>query len=402
MDTTETLHLPVPHPPVFADHARPAATTRRPVDTAPIWLHPLIRLLVLDEHGAMPRAVQAQVGFGALLLAIQFCLDVLAWCIGLKWVFVPAIGPAGWLLVVAFAVLLASIIAIFERFVLTADLGRGPKGLFQPGIIVRVLVVVLFASVTSVPVELMVFHDVVQGRIDADRQAQREGARQVLRGDHQKSLAALEEEEAGARKRLQAEIPPVVEELPDLARFEAREQKLEDELEATRVRLREEELGYGATAGKGPRWNRANVKRQAVEEQLAKLRADRDVEVREKRESNRKAQEARAERFSAELVKLSTRFDARRQPLQDRLAGVDALGDDELQLATRRTFDVPDGFARRWKELQQLEEETPAFAWTKWAVRLLFISFGLLVLTTKALFSPSTRAYYARASILED
>ena len=58
-------------------------------------------------------------------------------------------------------------------------------------------------------------------------------------------------------------------------------------------------------------------------------------------------------------------------------------------------FSVVDGFARRWKLLNDLEKEEPLFGWTKWGVRALFVAFGLLVLTTKALFNRPTKAYYA-------
>ena len=47
------------------------------------------------------------------------------------------------------------------------------------------------------------------------------------------------------------------------------------------------------------------------------------------------------------------------------------------------------------EELNDLEKEDPIFNVTKWAVRIVFIAFGLLVLTTKALFNRQTKAYYA-------
>jgi len=80
---------------------------------------------------------------------------------------------------------------------------------------------------------------------------------------------------------------------------------------------------------------------------------------------------------------------------------VDRMTDTDLSKATRREFVVVDGFARRYKILDDLEKEDAMYATTKHAVRVLFVAFGLLVLTTKALFNRPTRAYYAGRDPLE-
>ena len=133
-----------------------------------IWLRPLIRLFLLDEHGPMPRTVAAQVGFAAVLMLLQTAVDMLAWTLGLRWVFVDALGPGGWALTIAFAGLISVIILIFERFVVTAAIPLDKSPLSSKGTLIRIAVVLAFAMVTAIPVEMMMFHDVIQGRIGGE------------------------------------------------------------------------------------------------------------------------------------------------------------------------------------------------------------------------------------------
>jgi hypothetical protein len=384
--------------------ARTAARAQAWSRYEPIWIYPLVRALVLDEHGPMPRTVQAQVGFGALLIGVQFCLDMLAWTMGLRWVFVNAMGWGGWALVFLFAGLFAGIIAIFERYVLTAALGQSRLPVvLRPAILVRIAVVVLFAFVTSVPVEMLIFNDVVQGQINGQVQGNREAARAALRGDIQKELDALQDEEGKARKRVKEETPPLNLEDVTTTRFDGEEKRVREAIAQVLIDQREEKVGIrSGRIGEGRLWHRLRIQREQLEKSLADLVKSKDEELEKKRSANRKMQAEAADRHFKALQEVSVRFDARRQLMIKRLNAVDDLADDELARVTRRTFRVPDGFARRWQILQEAEDATPLFGWTKWAIRAIFISFGLLVLTTKALFNPTTRAYYDRGLDAED
>jgi hypothetical protein len=364
---------------------------------APTWLHPLIKLLVLDEHGPMPRTVQAQVGFGVLLMGVQFCLDMLAWTLGFRWVFVNAMGWPGWILAVLFAFLIAGIIVIFERFVLTADVYGSKVPLFlNPAILMRVAVVVLFASVTAIPVELMVFHDVIQGRLNGELQGVREGARQQLRGDIRKDIDDVAGEEGKARTRLKEETPAVKLENLDVPQHDARIAEVAKQYNGVMAELTQEEKGWrSGRAGKGPKWFRLNDEKLGLEREMAEAKAARQAELDRRSESNRKAEEVSSKRHFDELTKISDRYDPRKRELEKKLRDVDRMTDDELKRATKREFAVVDGFSRRWKIMNDLEKEDPLFNLTKWAVRGLFVAFGLLVLTTKALFNRPTKAYYA-------
>lgn len=361
------------------------------------WLHPLIRLLVLDEHGPMPRTVQAQVGFGVLLMFVQFCIDMLAWTLGFRWVFVNAMGWPGWILAVVFAFLIASIIVIFERFVLTADVysSKFPL-LLNPAILMRIAVVVLFATVTAIPVEMLVFNDVIQGRLNGELQGVREQARQQLRTDIRKDIDDVATEEGKARTRLKEEVPPIKLEGLELPQFDKRLAELTKTYGDVTAELTQEEKGWrSGQAGKGPKWYRLNDQKLSLEREIAEAKAARQAELDRKSEGNRRGEEEAAKRHFNELAKISDRYDPRKRELEKKLRDVDRMTDDELRRATKREFSVVDGFARRWKLLNDLEKEEPLFGWTKWGVRALFIAFGLLVLTTKALFNRPTKAYYA-------
>ncbi len=361
------------------------------------WLHPLIRLLVLDEHGPMPRTVQAQVGFGVLLMMVQFCLDMLAWTLGFRWVFVNAMGWPGWILAVGFAFLIASIILIFERFVLTADVYSSKLPLLlNPAILMRIAVVVLFATVTAIPVEMLVFNDVIQGRLNGELQGVREQARQQLRTDIRKDIDDVANEEGKARTRLKEEVPPIKLEGLELPQFDKKLAELTKTYGDVTAELTQEEKGWrSGQAGKGPKWYRLNDQKLALEREIADAKAARQAELDRKSEGNRRGEEEAAKRHFNELAKISDRYDPRKRELEKKLRDVDRMTDDELRRATKREFSVVDGFARRWKLLNDLEKEEPLFGWTKWGVRALFVAFGLLVLTTKALFNRPTKAYYA-------
>ncbi len=363
----------------------------------PTWLQPVIRALILDEHGPMPRTVQAQVGFGVVLMGVQFCLDMLAWILGFRWVFVNAMGPAGWILAVLFALLISSIIAIFERFVLTADVyGRKLPLFLNPAILMRVAVVILFASVTSIPVEMLVFHDVIQGRLNGELQGVREGARQQLRTDFKQDMDGIAGEEGVARKRVKDETPPIPLESLATPELDEKLKTLQSQLNRTSIDLREEDAGWrSGKKGKGRQYLRLQDEKSQLETAIADTKIARQTEIDKRAELNRKATATSAEMHFKELSRISDRYEPHKRDLEKKLRQVDTMSDDELKRATRREFAVVDGFARRWKIMNDLEREDPIFGMTKWAVRTLFVAFGLLVLTTKALFNRPTKAYFA-------
>ncbi len=365
---------------------------------AQTWLYGIIRLLILDEHGPMPRTVQAQVGFAAMLMFVQFCIDMLAWILGFRWVFVNAMGPAGWILAVLFAFLVSSIIVIFERFVITADVqNRKLPLMLNPAILMRIGVVILFASVTAIPVEMLVFNDVIQGRLNGELQGIREQARQQMRTDFHKDIEELDREEGSSRKRVKDETPEV--RLSELTtpQLDDKIKALQVQLDKTTTDLQLEERGWrdGHRSGHGPEWLRLNTARETLQKQLAETKAQRQSDIDSRSEGNRKSESAAADRHFQELTKISERYEPRKRELEAKLRDVDRMSDADLSKATRREFAVVDGFARRWKIVNDLEKEDQMYAITKYAVRVLFVAFGLLVLTTKALFNRPTKAYFA-------
>ena len=369
----------------------------------PTWLQPLIKLMILDEHGPMPRTVQAQVGFAAMLMGVQFCMDFLAWTLGFRWVFVNAMGPGGWVLTFLFAFLISGIILIFERFVVTADVeNRTTHLLLSPAILMRVLVVIVFATVTAIPVELLVFNDVIQGRLNGEVQGIREAARQQLRGDFKKDIEDLETEEGVSRKRLKDEAPSAKLEEVATPKLDAQLKELQTRIETVAIDLRQEEKGWrSGEVGKGPQWWRLHDQKEALEGQLEEVKAQRKQELERLTATNRAAESSGADRHFQELQHISDRYEPRKRELEKKLREIDRMSDDDLKRATKKEFAVVDGFARRWKIMNDLEKEDPLYAMAKYAVRVLFVSFGLLVLTTKALFNKPTKLYFAGRDPLE-
>lgn len=398
---------------------------------APVWLRPLIRVLLLDEHGPMPRTVAAQVGFAAVLMMLQAAVDMLAWTLGLRWVFVDALGPGGWALTIGFAALISLIILIFERFVVTAAVPLDKSPFSNKGTLVRIAVVLAFAMVTAIPVEMMVFHDVIQGRIGSEIESRRISARSQLLGEIDKSQKSLAEEERAARQSVKLELPePKTEKvdtseldaqilgekgkLPRLERYVERDKSRADRFESRRVRAK---IRLDALADDAPAATRRRLQSayssEARRAQSAASRAAAAADalagqqrtiaaLEEERTRKQGAVEAENERLRKEatdehqrtLAGISERYTGRRDALEKRRAEVEAMTDLQLAAATKRTFQPPDGFARRWQIMNQLEEEDELFGWTKWAVRVLFVGLSLLVLASKSFFHRRTRAYY--------
>ena len=396
-----------------------------------IWLRPLIRLFLLDEHGPMPRTVAAQVGFAAVLMLLQTAVDMLAWTLGLRWVFVDALGPGGWALTIGFAALISLIILIFERFVVTAAVPLDKSPLSSKGTLIRIAVVLAFAMVTAIPVEMMMFHDVIQGRIGGEVESRRVEARTQLLAEVDAAAKTLTTDELAARQSVKLELPEVKAEkvdtsdldakivaakaeLPGLekaetkadglaSRAEARAAKAKARLEsspsdtpASTLRARERALAQAKTQAT---WLRSRAD-QAKDAHTAKQRAIADLEVERKARqesvdaSNEKVRKDATDEHQKTLSTISDRFAERRAKLEERRAEIEAMTDVQLAAATKRTFQPPDGFARRWQLMNQLEEEDGLFAMTKWAVRVLFVGLSLLVLTSKSFFHRRTRAYY--------
>ncbi len=398
---------------------------------APIWLRPLIRLLLLDEHGPMPRTVAAQVGFAAVLMVLQAGVDMLAWTLGLRWVFVDALGPGGWALTIGFAGLISAIILIFERFVITAAVPMEKSPLTNKGTLIRIAVVLAFAMVTAIPVEMMIFHDVIQGRIGGEVEGRRVEARGQLLGEVDGAEKALAEEERAARQSVKLELPEVVSEkvdtgdidkqivaqkatLPTLEKAAARAvaqakaadgrlQRAKARQEATladapaSIRRARQLAVDQARASANAMTQRADAAKDALavrQRQITDLDSERSgKQTAVDSENERKRKEA-TEEHQKSLSAISDRFKERRIKLDARRAEVEAMTDVQLAAATKRTFQPPDGFARRWQLMHQLEQEDELFGWTKWAVRVLFVGLSLLVLASKSFFHRRTRAYY--------
>lgn len=396
-----------------------------------IWLRPLIRLFLLDEHGPMPRTVAAQVGFAAVLMLLQTAVDMLAWTLGLRWVFVDALGPGGWALTIAFAGLISVIILIFERFVVTAAIPLDKSPLSSKGTLIRIAVVLAFAMVTAIPVEMMMFHDVIQGRIGGEIESRRIEARTQLLAEIEAASKTLTTDELASRQSVKLELPEVKSEKVDTSdldakivaakaelpalekaeakadsaagRAEARLSRAKARLEtspadtpASTLRARERAVAQAKTQAS---WLRSRAD-QAKDAHTGKERAiaDLDVERKARQEavdaSNEKVRKDATDEHQKTLATISDRYTDRRAKLEERRVEVEAMTDVQLAAATKRTFQPPDGFARRWQLMNQLEEEDPLFAMTKWAVRVLFVGLSLLVLTSKSFFHRRTRAYY--------
>jgi hypothetical protein len=83
--------------------------------------------------------------------------------------------------------------------------------------------------------------------------------------------------------------------------------------------------------------------------------------------------------------------------LQDRNA-IESIPVPELAAKAKVNIDVANGFSARARVLSHLAEKESTIGWGIWAVRLVMVLFGLLVLMQKATFSTETKAYFSASA----
>lgn len=391
--------LPDPEkPPALRLAEAPQPETTDP-DATP--LDRVIGLLVLDvygrEKGRMPRRVRADVGFAAMLIAVQMSLDLLAWFLGMKLVFVPGFGPAiGFPLALLFAVFFASTIAIFERSVLTADLGFG--SVFRSATLwFRVAFVVGASFLTAVPLELFLFNDEIQHVLDADRGSQVGHAQDVLRGNVDGLIHQLDQKLDADLKRLEEQFAPLRAYVPATSTsVSPRLGTVERQIERVMGDMqREEEGSRSGHGGKGRRYKSLEGQLATLNRQLDLLTPTHNAELAELRKEARSHAESGELAYQQAIGTLRSDHEKARARLLDERAAIEKLPALELSRRARVPIDVADGFAARSRILSVLSETQPTVEWGVWGLRGVMVLFGLLVLVQKATFSTETKAYFS-------
>ncbi len=354
-------------------------------------------LNVYGSHGRMTRRVRSEVAFAGVLILIQAAIDLLAWFLGLRLVFVNGFGPVtGYPLALTFAGLFAATIAIFERSVLTADVNLG--GLFrQPAVYFRMGFVLLASLVTAVPLELFLFQDEIQKVLDRQRGAQVSKAQDLLRGNVDTLIVGVDAALDGDLKRLEAQFAPLRSyELPTVTSVSARLAAVEKQMEhVTGLMQQEDEGRRSGQAGRGKRYKSLTGQLETLNAQLDKLTVTHNAELKQVREDAQTRAAAGEKAFQDAVAGRKAQHEKERQALLAQRGEIETLPIPVLAARARVDIDVADGFSARVRILHQLAAQEPTVEWGIWALRLTMVLFGLLVLIQKATFSTETKAYFS-------
>jgi hypothetical protein len=354
-------------------------------------------LNVYGFRGQMSRRVRADVAFAGLLIIIQACIDVLAWFLGMKLVFVPGFGPAvGYPLALVFAVLFAATIAIFERSVLTADVNL--RGLItNPALWFRMIFVLLASLVTAVPLELFLFSDEINRVIATDRANQVAHAQDLLRQNADSLLAALDNKLDKDLGRLEAQYAPLRKyEPPTTSSVTPRIEVLEKQIEKVTGEMQREDEGVRSGAsGRGKRYKSLQGQLETLNNQLALLTTTHNAELVDLRKEARSRAEAGELAYQQAVNTLHAEHEKQRAALLTQRDEIEGLPVPVLAAKARVNIDVAEGFSARVRILHSLAKQEYTVQWGIWALRLVMVLFGLLVLIQKATFSTETRAYFS-------
>jgi hypothetical protein len=398
-----------PRPPlkVVDDGPAPTSASRANAPVASVvvdedrtWMDRVLEVGLLNvygSHGEMSRRVRADVAFAALLIVIQGCIDLLAWFLGMKLVFVNGFGPfIGFPLAFVFALLFASTIAIFERSVLVADVNL--KGVWRNSAIwFRIAFVLLASLVTAVPLELFLFNDEIAGVLGRQRGAQVTHARDVLRENVDALMKQNDEKLDRDLVRLEAQFAPLrAYDPPTTSSVSPRIDVLERSITGVTAEMqREEEGSRSGSSGRGRRFRSLQGQLDTLNRQLELLTTTHNAELADLRKEARARAEAGETAYRDAVVVVRGAHEKERGALLAQRTAIDELPIDVLAARARVTIDVPDGFSARVRILHNLADKEETVRWGIHALRLVMVLFGLLVLIQKATFSTETKAYFS-------
>jgi hypothetical protein len=389
-----------------ADQPRPPLKLAEPPPTPPPQdpdATPLDRLLnvgllaVYGLRGEMTRRVRSEVAFAGMLILIQGCVDLLAWYLGLRLVFVSGFGPLlGEPLAFTFALLFSATIAIFERSVLTADVDM--RGMLRsPATYFRMLFVLLACTVTAVPLELFLFRDDIDGVINGERAARVERAQGILKADVDARLAALDAQLDRDLKRTEEQYAPLRTYVPpQVTSVSPRLDALMAQLTAVTGLMQQEDEGRrSGRGGRGPRWRSLKGQQEELEAQRVRVYAEHLAELVELRKEAAARASAGEATYKDAVATLRATVDKDRAALAAERVAIEELPPDTLARRARVSTAVPEGFSARVRVLSSLADREEVVNLGIWALRFVMILFGLLVLIQKATFSTETRAYFS-------
>jgi len=280
--------------------------------------------------------------------------------------------------------------------VLTADVGL--RGLLRNGAIYFRMVFVLLASlVTAVPLELFLFADEINSVIERDRSAQVGHARDLLRANVDALLAAHDGKLDKDLARLELQFAPLRSyDAPATSSVSPRLAALERQIEkATDAMQQEEEGNRSGASGRGKRYKSLEGKLETLNRQLALIQAQHDKELLDLRKDAQDRHHAGETAFQQALTTVRAEHEKGRAALLVNRSDIDLLEERTLAARARVTIDVPEGFSARVRILHALAAKEETVEWGIWALRLVMVLFGLLVLIQKATFSTETKAYFS-------
>lgn len=345
---------------------------------------------VYGESGLTTATRRWFVSFG-LALACQYVIDVWLWHGAMSYTGMTAFA-------IVFGFVVATVILLFDRSILVADLSRSRTVWLPIG--GRLMFIFVLALISTVPLQLQVFRTEIDNRIATLEAALRDRilakAKAEIEGAYlgeSGAITLLLKERGEIEEKTKAEREPQLTAL--LGSQGSARTFHEEEIQRTSGALQNEVAGVeGAgltgTAGEGAATKVAREQKVAA---VAAQTAFEDKAAADIASFNAATSQLVEQRKAASSVRESQL----RAAMKAEMDAMRATPSNELALKYGEQWQSADGLMARVEILFQMKEESAAVRWACHALEVVMMIISLLVVGMKFMSGDDLKSYYSRA-----
>ena len=394
--------------------------------------------LAVYGESLLSKSVKGWIGVFTFAFVAQFAIDVWAWYHAWQY---GAQSP--WFSAIA-ATAMAGMILVFDRSVVIHDTQQSRWG--WATLSSRLLVLMVLAFITAIPVELRIFEPEVDGKfhsqdtalvddirklaisqeedvysqqIKAIREAKTQDSEQVVTSGDE-DVENYETRRAVERQAISDRYATDKQALTD--RYATDKAEINKQIQEKDLQMLDEIGGkYSGIKGDGARVKRMSEQKDKMYIQLKKLMQDESEKGKELSEVQLKERKDLSQDESAELTAFDQSTTAKVQEMQtgrdtttkstkkdrderisalqieltNKLNKVRAMNGEELSQEYGGDYQVSRGFLDRFRELRKIEEDDIYNQLIAWGVRLTLMGIGLIVFFLKVMGGKDFKGYYS-------
>lgn len=345
---------------------------------------------VYGESGLTTSVRRWFVSFG-LALACQFVIDVWLWHGAMSYTNMTAFA-------IVFGFVVATVILLFDRSILVADLSRSRTVWLPIG--GRLLFIFVLALISTVPLQLQVFHVEIDNRVSTAETRLRDRLLTKAKAEIEATylgengaITLLLKERNEIEEKTKAEREPQLNAL--LGSQGSARTFHEEEVKRTSNTLQNEVAGIegaglSGTAGEGPATRVAREQKAAAQTAQTAFEEKAAADIA----AFNAATSALVEQRKAASV---VRENELRGAMKAEMDAVRATQSKELALKYGEQWQSPDGLMARVDILFQMKEESAAVRWACHALEVVMMIISLLVVGMKFMAGDDLKSYYSRA-----